>query len=292
MQFPRITVVTPSYNQGQFLDMAMQSVLEQGYPDLEYIVVDGGSTDESVEIIRRYENRLAWWVSEKDNGQSHAINKGLARGTGELFAFINSDDTLMPGALAAAAEAYRQGHGWITGWAMFLETEGGQWPQIPRAMGTNIDWFLSNPICQQATFWSAQINRKVGPFREDMNYTFDYEFWMRLWFVGKARPHMLRRCMGGFRMHKASKTVSRQEQFEPEFRRVRSEYRKFLSAPERRALDSITRQEELRHHRHLGWEALLQHNVPDARKHAREALRRARFSLQDWKLMACALRGY
>src|SRR5439155_11304713 len=104
--WPRVTVVTPSYNQGQFVEETIRSVLLQGYPNLEYVVVDGGSTDESVEIIRKYEPWLAYWVSERDQGQTHAINKGLARATGEVFAYLNSDDLFVPGALTAIGEAY------------------------------------------------------------------------------------------------------------------------------------------------------------------------------------------
>src|SRR5215472_7727613 len=101
MPLPRITVVTPSFNQGQFLEATLRSVLDQNYPNLEYIVCDGGSTDNSVEVIQRYQDRLAWWVSEKDKGQSNAINKGFAGATGDLLAYINSDDTFAPGSLLA-----------------------------------------------------------------------------------------------------------------------------------------------------------------------------------------------
>ena len=112
---PRITLVTPSFNQGQYLEQTLRSVLDQGYPNLEYIVVDGGSTDDSVEITKRYADRLAWWVSEKDAGQSDALDKGFARATGEVFGYINSDDVLYPGALDAVAKAYAQGARWIVG---------------------------------------------------------------------------------------------------------------------------------------------------------------------------------
>ncbi len=91
-QLPRITIVTPSYNQGQFLEATIRSVLLQGYPNLEYIIIDGGSSDNSVEIIRKYEPWLAYWVSEKDRGQAHAINKGFAHATGSIYAYLNSDD--------------------------------------------------------------------------------------------------------------------------------------------------------------------------------------------------------
>src|SRR5688572_11561284 len=102
-QLPSITVITPSYNQGRYIEETIDSVLSQGYPSLEYIVIDGGSADNSVEIIRKYEPYLAYWVSEKDRGQAHAINKGLARSTGELWNWSNSDDVLAPGALHRVA---------------------------------------------------------------------------------------------------------------------------------------------------------------------------------------------
>src|SRR4051794_2419788 len=130
-QLPRITIVTPSFNQGQYLEQTLRSVLDQGYPNLEHIVVDGGSTDESVEVIKRYADRLAWWVSEKDAGQSDAINKGFARATGDVYGYINSDDFLYPGALEAVAKAYAAGAQWMIGWVMTIEQDGGEWPQLP-----------------------------------------------------------------------------------------------------------------------------------------------------------------
>ena len=104
---PRITIVTPSFNQGQFLDQAMRSVLDQGYPDLEYMVVDGGSSDDSAEIIRDHEDRLAWWVSEPDGDQYDALNKGFARTTGEIMGWLNADDLHLSWTLALVAEVFR-----------------------------------------------------------------------------------------------------------------------------------------------------------------------------------------
>jgi len=290
MDLPRITIVTPSYNQGQYLDMTIHSVLDQDYPNLEYIIVDGGSTDDSVDIIRRYQERLAWWVSEKDNGQSHAINKGFARATGELHAYINSDDTLRPNSLMTAAEAFRKGHEWITGWAVYLDSQG-EWPQAPMSHWTNPDWILSNPICQQSTYWSARLTKELGPFREDMHYAFDYEFWLRIWFIARIKPLMLHQCLGGFRLHDTSKTVSQAKAFGPEFRLARSQFLKYLKSNELRDVDQFFNDEAVRDHTRDTWAALQKHDPTAARKHAREVFRREPFNIRSWKLMLCALRG-
>lgn len=291
VNLPRITVVTPSYNQGRYLDETIRSVLDQGYPNLEYMICDGGSTDESVEVIRKYQSRLAWWYTGKDKGQPDAINKGLRQATGDLFTFINSDDTLYPGSLMAAARSFMEGNRWIMGWAMFIEPDGGEWPQLPMPYDRRIDWLMSNPICQQGTFWDARLTRELGYLRDDLQYVFDAEFWMRLVFRGNVMPHMLRRCMATYRLHESSKTISQQDQVKAEMKAMRGDYWKCLTPAEQATVLHKRRSREFEQHRLSGWKAIKQGDVSAARDHAREALRRNRLSAESWRLMYCALRG-
>jgi glycosyltransferase involved in cell wall biosynthesis len=183
-------------------------VLLQGYPNLEYIVVDGGSTDKSLEIIRRYEKHLAWWVSEKDRGPSHALNKGFARTSGDIHAYLNSDDVYEPGALQACAHAFKEGHPWIAGQVQYFQKGVGYWP-VPQLPGKRFtDWFTGCPISQPACFWAATLHDEMGTFREDLHYCFDYEFWLRFRLIKKITPFVIDRRMAIYRLHPQSKTVA------------------------------------------------------------------------------------
>jgi glycosyltransferase involved in cell wall biosynthesis len=194
---PKLSVITPSYNQGRFIERTIRSVLDQGYPNLEYVIVDGGSTDETVEVIRRYEDRLAWWVSEPDEGQSHAINKGIEGTTGEIVAYINSDDYYLPGAFETAVAALkRSGASWVAGASLDLldgdpPVELGVWqPQPPSSSEGPLSgrqWWVLAPwhVPQPSTFWRREVFGRYGPFRQDLSNAFDAELMVRLAIAGE-----------------------------------------------------------------------------------------------------------
>lgn len=235
-ELPRITLITPSFNQGQYIEETFESVLSQGYPNLEYMVVDGGSKDNSVEIIKKYERHFAWWVSEKDRGHAHALNKGFERGTGDIYAFINSDDLLEPGCLKAVVDTYLSAGGgetWVAGAVRcFGEGMDGQ-VKFARTERHPSDWLGKNFLPQQGSFWPAATSRRVGLFREDLRYVFDYEYWLRLRLKGGVKPVPLNQVVAAFRFHKASKTVSEAKGFLPELSSVRAEFRAAMPLPER-----------------------------------------------------------
>lgn len=232
----RISIVTPSFNQGHLLEETIRSVLLQGYPDLEYFVVDGQSTDNSVEIIRKYEKYLTWWVSEKDHGQSQAVNKGFARATGSIRGFLNSDDLLEPCALHRVANAMSAGHQWVVGQVRYLNEQGRTWPLAAYPEQSASDWFLHCPIPQPGSFWSGKVHGQIGEFREDMRYYFDYDFWMRLRFHCRIRPHVIPETLAVYRLHATSKTVTQNSAFREEGRLVRGRYHATLQPSEKLGL--------------------------------------------------------
>jgi len=212
--WPRVSIVTPSYNQAQFIEETIRSVLLQGYPDLEYIIIDGGSTDGSVEIIRKYEPWLAYWVSEPDRGQSHAINKGFARATGEICAWLNSDDVYVPGAVSKAAYFLSQYPecALVYGDCDCIDQQSNCLSRM-RAMPFDLQQqLLGNLIPQPTAFLRAAMLQSLGALDESLHYVMDYELWLR---IGSQWPvaHMPDTVLARFRLSGANKTVANPERF-------------------------------------------------------------------------------
>lgn len=211
---PKITIVTPSFNQGPFIERTILSVLGQGYPNLEYIVMDGGSTDGTIEILKRYEGRLTW-TSEKDKGQTDAINKGITRSTGDIIAYLNSDDVYEPGALIRVADHF-SAHPeimWLTGKCRIIDEQDRE---IRRPITAYKNFLLrhfsyslllvTNPVSQPATFWRRSAVTEFGLFDETEHLVMDYDYWLR---VGKNHPlAVLDGYLAGFRVYAATKTSS------------------------------------------------------------------------------------
>ena len=184
-RWPRVTLVTPSYNQGQFLEETIRSVLLQGYPDLEYIIIDGGSTDQSVDIIRKYERYLAFWVSESDRGQGHAINKGFQRATGEIMCWLNSDDFYTPGTLRIVAEtlAASTGKFAMVGHSLLRYSDGRSPFELKghfESMQRLLRFWHGYQMHQPSIFWRREVFEKVGYLDETHHLIMDFDYWVRI----------------------------------------------------------------------------------------------------------------
>ena len=226
--WPRITIVTPAYNAGPLIEETIRSVLLQGYPDLEYIVIDGASTDESVEIIRRYEPWLAYWVSEPDRGQAHAINKGFAKCTGALMGWINADDLLLPVAAKHLARAFRQKpNAILLGDVInFYELHGGFSRLIcPRNVSfeTIVEpWRYKMVWHQPGLYVPRHLYEQVGRLDESLQYTFDRDWLCRLLQAGSI--YYVHQPLAKFRYHETTKTVAEAPNWLPEELAVSQRY--------------------------------------------------------------------
>lgn len=211
---PTITIITPSFNQACFIERTIRSVLDQDYPNLEYIVIDGGSRDGTIDILRKYESRLTW-LSEMDKGQADAINKGIIRSSGDIIAYLNSDDVYEPGALHTVAEHF-SAHPetmWLTGKCRIIDEKDRE---IRRPITAYKNFLLrhyryplllaTNPVSQPATFWRRDAVKEFGLFDEDQHLVMDYDYWLRM---GRKYPlSVLDAYLAGFRVYAASKTSS------------------------------------------------------------------------------------
>lgn len=218
---PTISIVTPSYNQGEYISQTIDSVLSQGYPNLQYIIVDGGSTDNTVEIIKKYEKHISYWVSEKDNGQAHAINKGLSISTGQLFNWLNSDDYLEPGALFRIAEAFKdqQVHLVAGKVRIFSISDDEVIPTQKLTAKGLLCWDPGVKFVQPGVWMRREMIEKCGGIDEHFHYAFDWDLYIRYLYrfpVVKEIDELLVH----FRLHQQSKTESMQERFILEERKI------------------------------------------------------------------------
>ncbi|MFU8772933.1 MAG: glycosyltransferase family 2 protein, partial [Anaerolineales bacterium] len=217
---PLVSIITPSYNQAAYLEHTVRSVLTQDYPHVEYIVVDGGSSDGSVEILRAYEKYLAWWISEPDQGQSQAINKGLSRARGEIVAWLNSDDLYLPGVISAVVEAF-QSHpeaSMVFGNAISIDKDGNPFnEQVFGDRGLD-DFMAFKIICQPAVFMRHSRLEQAGLLDESYHYLLDHHLWLRIAML--ESPVYLPQPLACARYHSQAKNIAQAAGFGNEAYRI------------------------------------------------------------------------
>ena len=237
MTSPRLSIVVPSFNQAAFLETTLRSILDQQCENLELIVIDGGSTDGSVDIIRRYESQLTYWVSERDGGQYEAVNKGFAQATGDVMAWLNSDDFYLPGALSVVQEIFAGFHEieWLTTAHSLVGDRDGRVVRAHARTGYTRRGFLSGEnlqngshftqgwIQQESTFWRRSLWEKAGA-RLDAHFRLagDFELWAR--FFEHAELYALDAPLAVFRLHGAQRSVEQAQSYYDEARRALAQH--------------------------------------------------------------------
>jgi len=221
--WPKISLVTPTYNQGDFIEECILSIVNQKYPNLEYVIIDGGSTDNTVEVIKKYQQHITYWVSEPDKGQSDAINKGLAKCTGDIFNWVNSDDHLEPNALYEIASCFMHNN---------VEVVAGYRRKFTREYTLTVDPHIDRVRLEESveksivnihfiqlpTFFSLSVIRKLQGINQNLHYVMDTELWMRyLLAFGQSKVWLIDEVLANYRLHPSSKTVSSKEKFKHEW---------------------------------------------------------------------------
>jgi len=236
--WPRISIVTPSYNQGYFIEETLRSVLLQGYPSLEFMVLDGGSVDGTVEIIRKYAPWLAYWASEPDDGQTSAIRKGLHRSSGEIFQWINSDDVLLPGTLGKVGSNF--GNEAIAGGILVGDKIQSAAPRWNTCLSAR-DFLTDKATFCQPGLWLPCDRAKEVDLDESFHFVFDWIYACR-YFLRYSKVSYLNEPLAFFRLHHDSKTVSDSRSFWQESFRARKLISASISEPELKAMiDDVTK---------------------------------------------------
>jgi len=218
--YPKISIITPSFNQGQYIEQTILSIINQNYPNLEYIIIDGGSTDNTTDIIKKYEPFISYWTSEPDRGQSDALNKGLAKCTGDIFNWINSDDYLEENALFKVAEHFTNNPAseLVCGWCSLFdeETLKESFKHRTEIFKTLEETLVEQRINQPASFYKLSIVKKIGGINDQLNYVMDLDLWFR-YLVTRGQKNILvvDDLLAHFRLHDQSKTIK----LLPEFRK-------------------------------------------------------------------------
>jgi glycosyltransferase involved in cell wall biosynthesis len=211
---PKISIITPSFNQGNFIEETILSVLSQDYPNLEYLVMDGGSSDATLRVLEKYSGKVMW-ISEADRGQTDAINKGLRRASGSIVGYLNADDLLLPSALKKVAQAFirRPQTCWVTGKCRIVDEANNEIRRpitVYKNMLLGLHSFslllITNYISQPATFWRTEALESMGYLDENLRFVMDYEYWLRLY--SKSPPVFIPEYLAAFKIHQSSKTTS------------------------------------------------------------------------------------
>ena len=211
---PKISIITPSFNQGDFIEQTILSVLSQDYPNLEYLVMDGGSSDTTLNVLEKYSGKVMW-MSEPDQGQTHAINKGLRRATGSIVGYLNADDLLLPGMLKKVMDVFinQPQTWWVTGKCRIVDEENNEirrpitvYKNTLLGLHTFSLLLMTNYISQPATFWRREALESAGYLDENLRYVMDYEYWLRLY--SKYPPVFIPEYLAAFKIHRSSKTTS------------------------------------------------------------------------------------
>jgi glycosyltransferase involved in cell wall biosynthesis len=217
---PLVSIITPSFNQAQFLEKTISSVIDQDYPSIEYLVVDGNSNDGSQAIIEKFSKRISWWVSEPDQGQAEAINKGLKRAKGEIVAWLNSDDYYLPGAVTKAVAAFQKQplSSLVYGDVLAVDADGCQINKMRYHQWNLIDLMRFNIIGQSSVFIRREILDKTGFLDPSLQYLLDHKLWLRL--AQQAPMHYLPEMLSAAHFHSQSKNVAQANAFGEEAYRI------------------------------------------------------------------------
>lgn len=225
--WPRVSIITPSFNQARFIEETILSVVNQEYPNLEYIVIDGGSTDGSVDIIRRHQKHLAYWVSERDNGAADAIRKGFEMATGDIFAYLNSDDPYLPNTLSTIAREMDDSADVVYGDTFWIDSSGeviGQRRQTP--FDTMGYLYGGYDLQQPSTFWRRQTYLGSGGIDPGYHFAFDADLFMRFAASGARFKHV-KQFLSSYRIHEESKSTRDSDVCARELEMIRKKYLRF-----------------------------------------------------------------